>query len=72
MKYPAPIPSTPPPRMSDILRRGIQMDPMDTAPRAVAHLADHHRLLSPTSALGRAWRTRNEESGFTAATHAAR
>jgi hypothetical protein len=68
MTYPDPIPTTPAPFLSDILRRGLAMDPRRTAQDAAAHLAHTGRLLSPSSALGRAWRTRDEQSGFTAAT----
>jgi hypothetical protein len=72
MKYPDPIPTTPAPFLSDILRRGLAMDPHRTAQDAAAHLAHTRRLMSPASALARAWRTRNEPSGFTAATRTAR
>lgn len=72
MTYPDPIPTTPAPFLSDILRRGIQMDPRRAGENAQAHLAHTGRLLSPASALGRAWRTREEQSGFTAATRAPR
>ena len=71
MKYPDPIPTMPAPYLSDILRRGIQMDPRRTAQNAESHLAHTGRLLSPSSALGRAWRTREEQSGFTAAARTA-
>lgn len=70
MKYPDPIPATPAPFLSDILRRGLQMDPRRTASDTQAHLAHTRRLLSPSSALGLAWRTREEPSGWTAATRA--
>jgi hypothetical protein len=72
MKYPDPIPTTPAPFLSDILRRGLQMDPRQAASDAQAHLAHTGRLLSPASALARAWRTREEPSGWTAATRAPR
>jgi hypothetical protein len=72
MKYPDPIPTTPAPFLSDILRRGLQMDPHRTTHNAQSHLAHTGRLLSPSSALARAWRTREEPSGWTAATRAPR
>jgi hypothetical protein len=72
MTYPDPIPATPAPFLSDILRRGLAMDPHRTAQDAAAHLAQTRRTLSPSSALARAWRTREEPSGWTAATRAPR
>ena len=72
MTYPDPIPATPAPFLSDILRRGLAMDPHRTAHNAAAHLAHTRRTLSPSSALARAWRTRDEPSGWTAATRAPR
>ena len=72
MKYPDPIPTTPAPYLSDLLRRGLQMDPQRAAQNAAAHLAHTGRTMSPASALARAWRTREEPSGFTAATRAPR
>lgn len=70
MKYPDPIPTTPAPFLSDILRRGLQMDPIRAGENARSHLFFTHRSMSPTSALARAWRTREEPSGWTAATRA--
>ena len=72
MKYPDPIPAQPAPFLSDLLRRGLQMDPHRAGENAQAHLAHARRLMSPTSALARAWRTREEQSGFTATTRAPR
>lgn len=66
MTYPAPLPTTPAPMLSDILRRGMQLDPR-AAERAATHAAQARRLLSPSSALALAFRTRDEESGWTAA-----
>jgi hypothetical protein len=65
MTYPDPIPATPAPFLSDILRRGLQIDPR-RADQAHTHLVQTRRSLSPSSALGIAWRTRKEQSGFTA------
>jgi hypothetical protein len=72
MKYPDPIPATPAPYLSDLLRRGLQIDPRRAGENAQSHLAHTGRSLSPTSALARAWRSREEPSGWTAATRAPR
>ena len=50
MTYPDAIPATPAPFLSDILRRGLQMDPRRTGSNAQAHLAHTRRTLSPSSA----------------------